>query len=59
MAVEQAARDNGVFLMKGFMYKCLPVMSKLKELLACCAIGKVVMINVKFGVQQAFAVEKI
>src|SRR5437763_6034145 len=46
MAIVEAARQNDVFLMEAFMYRCHPQTHKLVELLRQNAIGKV---EVKIG----------
>ena len=49
MAMVEAARENGVFLMEAFMYRCHPQTAKLVELIRDGAIGEVRMIRAAFG----------
>jgi predicted dehydrogenase/aryl-alcohol dehydrogenase-like predicted oxidoreductase len=48
-AIVEAARDNDVFLMEAFMYRCHPQIARLVELLEAGAIGKVRLIQASFG----------
>ena len=49
MAMIEAAREHGVFLMEAFMYRCHPQTSKLIELIRDGAIGDVKMIQTAFS----------
>ena len=49
MAMVEAARENGVFLMEAFMYRCHPQTQKLAELIRDGVIGDVRMIRATFG----------
>ena len=49
MAVIEAARQNDVFLMEAFMYRCHPQTEKLRELLREKAIGDVRLIQATFS----------
>ena len=49
MAVVEAAREHGVFLMEAFMYRCHPQTLKLAELIREGAIGDVKMIQTAFS----------
>jgi predicted dehydrogenase/aryl-alcohol dehydrogenase-like predicted oxidoreductase len=49
LAVVEAARENGVFLMEAFMYRCHPQTAKLVELVRDGVIGDVRMIRATFG----------
>jgi predicted dehydrogenase/aryl-alcohol dehydrogenase-like predicted oxidoreductase len=49
MAIVEAAREHGVFLMEAFMYRCHPQTSKLVELIKDGAIGEVKMIQAAFS----------
>lgn len=49
MAMVEAAREHGVFLMEAFMYRCHPQTHKLVELIREGAIGPVRMIEASFG----------
>jgi predicted dehydrogenase/aryl-alcohol dehydrogenase-like predicted oxidoreductase len=49
MAMTEAARANGVFLMEAFMYRCHPQIAKLVELIQNKAIGEVRMIQATFS----------
>jgi predicted dehydrogenase/aryl-alcohol dehydrogenase-like predicted oxidoreductase len=51
MAVVQAARENDVFLMEAFMYRCHPATRRLAELVREGAIGRVCMIQSTFSFQ--------
>jgi predicted dehydrogenase len=44
-----AARDNGVFLMEAFMYRCHPQTARIVELIRSNAIGQVRLIQAAFG----------
>ncbi len=44
-AMVEAARQNDVFLMEAFMYRCHPQMSRLAELIRSGAIGEVLVIR--------------
>jgi aryl-alcohol dehydrogenase-like predicted oxidoreductase/predicted dehydrogenase len=54
MAVIQAARDNDVFLMEAFMYRCHPQTARLVELLRSGTIGEVRHIEATFSFQVAY-----
>ncbi len=45
MAIVQAAKDHGVFLMEAFMYRCNPQTTKVLELIQQGAIGEVKSID--------------
>jgi predicted dehydrogenase/aryl-alcohol dehydrogenase-like predicted oxidoreductase len=49
MAVVEAARRHGVFLMEAFMYRCHPQTAKLVELIRDGAIGEVKVIHASFS----------
>ncbi len=49
MIMVEAARENGVFFMEAFMYRCHPQTAKLVELVKDGAIGEVRMIRASFG----------
>ncbi len=49
MAVIEAARENDVFLMEGFMYRCHPQTAKLVELVKSGVIGAVRLIEASFA----------
>jgi predicted dehydrogenase/aryl-alcohol dehydrogenase-like predicted oxidoreductase len=49
MAMVETARENGVFFMEAFMYRCHPQTTKLVELLKEGVIGEVRMIRAAFG----------
>jgi len=49
MAVIEAARRNGVFLMEAFMYRCHPQTKKLVELVEGGAMGEVRLIQAAFS----------
>src|SRR5688500_8753877 len=49
MAIIEAARESGVFLMEAFMYRCHPQTARLVELLKAGAIGDVRMIQAAYG----------
>ena len=51
MAVVEAARENDVFLMEAFMYRCHPQMRRVVELVREGAIGRVCMIQATFSFQ--------
>src|SRR5690606_25708656 len=54
MAVVEAARQNEVFLMEAFMYRCHPQTQKLAELIARGAIGEVKVIQATFSFGAGF-----
>ncbi len=49
MTMLDAARENGVFLMEAFMYRCHPQTQLIKELIGGGAIGEVGQIEASFG----------
>jgi len=49
MAAAEAARQNGVFLMEAFMYRCHPQTAKIVELIRSGSLGKVQLIDAVFG----------
>ena len=49
MAVVEAARQNDVFLMEGFMYRCHPQTARLVGLVKSGVIGKVRVIEASFA----------
>jgi predicted dehydrogenase/aryl-alcohol dehydrogenase-like predicted oxidoreductase len=49
MAVIEAARENNVFLMEAFMYRCHPQTARLVELIREGAIGEVRLIDATFS----------
>ncbi|MCB0110324.1 MAG: Gfo/Idh/MocA family oxidoreductase, partial [Caldilineaceae bacterium] len=49
-----AARDNDVFLMEGFMYRCHPQIAKMVELIQDGAIGEVLVVRSTFGYHAGF-----
>lgn len=53
-AMIQTARDEGVFLMEAMWSRYLPVMVRLRELLADGVIGDVVQLLADFGFQNTF-----
>ena len=54
MAVVEAARENDVFLMEAFMYRCHPQTAKLVELLRRKAVGDVRVIQATFSFQAGY-----
>src|ERR671932_275000 len=54
MAIVEAAREHGVFLMEGFMYRCHPQTARLVELLRERAIGDVRLIEASFAYDAPF-----
>jgi predicted dehydrogenase/aryl-alcohol dehydrogenase-like predicted oxidoreductase len=57
-AIIQAAMDHDVFLMEAMMYRCSPLIAKLRELLSSHAIGKISNIHAKFGITTDYNPEK-
>lgn len=49
MAIVQASKDNDVFLMEAFMYRCNPQTAKIVELVTQKAIGDVKSIDATFS----------
>jgi predicted dehydrogenase/aryl-alcohol dehydrogenase-like predicted oxidoreductase len=58
MVVAEAARENGVFLMEAFMYRCHPQTAKLVELIRDGAIGEVGVIQATFSFKSEFHAER-
>ncbi|MCX6375851.1 MAG: aldo/keto reductase, partial [Armatimonadetes bacterium] len=54
MAVVEAARQNDVFLMEAFMYRCHPQTAKIVELIRDGAIGEVKIIQGAFSFNAGF-----
>ena len=53
-AMVDAARENDVFLMEAFMYRCHPQIAKMVELIQDGAIGDVQTIRATFGYRSGF-----
>ena len=53
-AMVEAARENDVFLMEAFMYRCHPQIAKMVELIQDGAIGDVQTIRATFGYRSGF-----
>ena len=53
-AMVDAARENDVFLMEAFMYRCHPQITKMVELIQDGAIGDVQAIRATFGYRSGF-----
>ena len=49
MAAAEAARNNGVFLMEAFMYRCHPQAAKIVGIVQSGRLGKLRMIEATFG----------
>ncbi|MCB0111242.1 MAG: Gfo/Idh/MocA family oxidoreductase [Caldilineaceae bacterium] len=49
-----AARENNVFLMEAFMYRCHPQIAKMVELIRDGAIGDVLVVRSTFGYHAGF-----
>ena len=54
LAIVEAARENDVFLMEAFMYRCHPQTKKLVELIKSKAIGEVRVIQASFAFSASF-----
>jgi len=54
MVVVEAARENDVFLMEAFMYRCHPQTARLVELVRSGVIGKVGVIQATFSFRAHF-----
>ena len=54
MVVMEAAKENDVFLMEAFMYRCHPQTAKLVELVRSGVIGKVGVIQATFSFRAHF-----
>jgi predicted dehydrogenase/aryl-alcohol dehydrogenase-like predicted oxidoreductase len=54
MAIVESAREEGVFLMEAFMYRCHPQTARLVELIKSGAVGEVRMIQGAFGFSAKF-----
>jgi len=57
MVVAEAAKENGVFLMEAFMYRCHPQTTKLVELIREGTIGDIGVIQATFSFHGHFNVE--
>jgi predicted dehydrogenase/aryl-alcohol dehydrogenase-like predicted oxidoreductase len=57
MAVVEAARERGVFLLEAFMYRCHPQTARLVDLLRSKAIGDVRVIRATFSFHAGFNAE--
>lgn len=53
-AIVQAARDNDVFLMEAFMYRCHPQTREVERLLRAGALGRVKGIQASFCIDGAY-----
>ena len=53
-AMVDAARENDVFLMEAFMYRCHPQIQRVIQLIQDGAIGDVHIVQARFGGQVAF-----
>ena len=53
-AMVNAARENDVFLMEAFMYRCHPQIAKMVELIQDSTIGDVQTIRATFGYRSGF-----
>jgi len=53
-AIVQAARENDVFLMEAFMYRCHPQTREVVRLLRAGALGQVKAIHASFGFDGAY-----
>ena len=53
-AMVDAARENDVFLMEAFMYRCHPQIAKMVELIQDGAIGDILSIRATFGYRSGF-----
>ena len=54
MAMIEAAKSNGCFLMEAFMYRCHPQTAKIMEIMLSRAIGEVKHIHATFGFHAPF-----
>ncbi len=54
-AIVRAARENDVFLMEAFMYRCAPQTRKLIELIESGVIGRVHALEASFGFDGSFS----
>jgi predicted dehydrogenase len=57
MVVAEAARENGVFLMEAFMYRCHPRTARLAGLIRSGAIGQLGVIRATFSFHAGFRPE--
>nr|MBA2391876.1 Gfo/Idh/MocA family oxidoreductase [Ktedonobacteraceae bacterium] len=57
MAIIEAARQNNVFLMEAFMYRCHPQTAKIVELVRSGIIGEVRVIQATFSFATSFNLE--
>ena len=54
MAIVEAARVNGVFLMEAFMYRCHPQAARVADLVRGGAVGEVRLIDATFSFHAGF-----
>ncbi|MCX6018014.1 MAG: aldo/keto reductase [Chloroflexi bacterium] len=54
MAIIEAARENDVFLMEAYMYRCHPQTQQLLDLISSGVIGNVKLINATFSFQMGY-----
>lgn len=54
MAIVEAARRAGVFLMEAFMYRCHPQTAKIAELVRDKVVGDAMMVQASFGFRAGF-----
>ncbi|MCE0496670.1 MAG: Gfo/Idh/MocA family oxidoreductase [Methylacidiphilales bacterium] len=57
MVVVEAVRENGVFLMEAFMYRCHPQIARLIELIRSGVIGQVGVIRATFSFRAPYNAE--
>ena len=53
-AIVQAARENDVFLLEAFMYRCHPQTREVARLLRAGALGQIKAIQASFGIDGAY-----
>lgn len=53
-AMIDAAKENNVFLMEAFMYRCHPQIAKMVDLIQSGAIGQVLVVRSEFGYHATF-----
>ncbi|HEY8965426.1 MAG TPA: aldo/keto reductase [Candidatus Methylacidiphilales bacterium] len=54
MAVAQAARESGVFLMEAFMYRCHPLTARWLEVVRSGALGRIGLIRATFSFRSEY-----
>jgi len=57
MAIAEAARNQGVFFMEAFMYRCHPQIARVLEILRCGDLGTVRQVTASFAFNAGYSAE--